>query len=684
MVPQGNTLVIRVVERPVIGQISIEGNRRLSDENLSSLLKSVPRRVYVPATAEADAAAITAAYETRGNLAATVEPRIIRRSGNVVDLVFEVVEGRVTENARVSFVGNRDFSDRRLRRVLQTKQAGLFRMIFKSDTFIADRIEFDRTMLRDFYLSRGYVDFQVLDVTTELARERNATFITFQLQEGQQFRLGSLTASSQIPGVDASEFLRVGRLRSGVLYSPTLIENAITRMEGLATQKGLDFVRIEPVVTRDNRNLLLDIDFVLSRGPRVFVERIDIEGNQTTLDRVVRRQFRTVEGDPFNPREIRNAAARIRALNYFSTVDVNSREGSTPEQVIIGVDVEEQPTGSLGIGGSYSTDAGLGANLSFRETNFLGRGQTLQAQLDTTSDTRVAQLSFTEPALLGRDLSGTVSLFARRSERDNSKFNTENFGASLALGFPTGEYSRIQLRYTLEQKNVTSVADDISPIIAADLGDRVISSVGYSFRYDTRTDGIDPTRGVLLTFGQDFAGVGGDVNYVRTTALASYRQQLRNEDYVLRATVEGGNLTMLGSEDSRITDRFFLSSSQLRGFKYRGVGPRDLGAPGDDALGGLNYVAARLEFGFPIGALDELGISGGLFLDTGSVWGLDNTNGADGPGSVDDSFHLRSAVGLSLFWDTALGPLTFNFSEPVMSEDYDKPSRFDISLTTRF
>lgn len=684
LVPQGSTLLIRVTEFPTINQISVEGNRRIDDEEALELIRSTPRRVYSPTVAEQDAAAIVAAYEARGLLAATVTPKIIRRSDNRVDLVFEVTEGRFVENQRISFVGNRAFSERRLRRVLETKQAGLFRAFFRNDTFLADRIEFDRTLLNDFYQSRGYVDFEVVDVSTEFSRERNATFITFQLREGRQFRVGEVTAVSELANVDADEFLAAGRMREDVVYSPVLVENAITRMEGLATRKGLDFLRIDPRVTRNDRELTLDIEFVLSRGPRIFVERIDIEGNQTTLDRVIRRQFRIVEGDPFSAREIRNAATRIRALNYFETVDVTTREGSGPDQVIVDVDVEEQPTGSLGVGGSFSSDSGFGLFLNFSESNFLGRGQRLSFDISTTRETGSSVVSFVEPALLGRDLSLGLSAFQIVSDDNNADYDTKSTGVRGNLGFPIGEYTRLQLQYAFSEDEISDVRNSSSPIIRADEGSQSVSSVGYTWSYDTRTGGLDPNAGVLLSFAQDFAGAGGDVSYVRTTGRAVAQKRLRNEAFTLRAIFEGGALTMLDDDVSRVTDRFFLSSSQLRGFEFRGIGPRDLDAGNRDALGGLNYAVARFEYGFPIGFVEDLGISGGLFLDVGSVWSLDNTNGAGGPGSVDDGFNLRSSVGFSLFWDTPIGPLTFNFSEAIKSKAYDEERSFDIALTARF
>ena len=684
LTPQGSTLLIEVREFPTINRIAFEGNRRIDADQLLEFVRSTPRRVFSPTQAQQDAANIVSAYEAQGLLAASVTPKIIRRSENRVDLVFEVTEGRVVENQRVSFVGNRVYSDRRLRRVLDTKQAGLFRALFRNDTFVADRIEFDTTLLQDFYQSRGYIDFEVLNVSTELSRERDATFITFQIREGQQFRFGALTATSDLPEIDTEEFLDVVRLREGAVYSPVLLEGAIERMEGLATQKGFDFVRVDPRVVRNDRDLTLDVEFALVRGERIFVERIDIEGNQTTLDRVIRRQFRTVEGDPFNPREIRAATNRIRALNYFSQVDVNSREGSGPDQVVIDVDVEETPTGSLGIGGSYSTDDGIGVNLTFSERNFLGRGQILRFEIDSTDDTGTTQLSFTEPALLGRSLALTTTVFDQFDDSNNAEFSTSTTGAEVRLAFPTGRFTRLTTSYSFVSQDLAELDDDNSPILQAERGSRTRSTIGYTWAYDTRGRGLDPNSGVLLRFGQQYSGLGGDVETIRTVATAIAQRRFRDEDFGVRAVLEVGNVTGLNDYVTTVNDRFYLSSSQLRGFDFRGIGPRDLDAVAQDPLGGNNFFSARFEFQFPIGFAEDAGVSGGLFADFGSVWDLDNTNGAGGVNSVDDSFRLRSSVGLSIFWETALGPLQFNFSEPINAEPYDDTRSFDISVSTQF
>ncbi|MGA1234558.1 MAG: outer membrane protein assembly factor BamA, partial [Lutimaribacter sp.] len=408
--PKGSRLVIKVAEFPTVNRISFEGNRRINDEILQQIVQSKPRRVFSANVAEDDAAKIAEAYNEAGRISARVTPRIIRRSDNRVDLVFEIFEGALTEVERIGFVGNKAYSDRRLRGVLATKQAGLLRTLIQRDTLVEDRVEFDKQVLSDFYQSRGYVDFRVLGVNAELARERDGYFMNFNIYEGQQFSFGKITTSSELNTVDAAEFQAVLKLSPGTVYSPALVDSSIARLERLALQKGLNFVRVEPRITRNDRDFTLDIDFALIRGERIFVERIDIEGNTTTQDQVIRRQFRLVEGDPFNPREIRESAERIRALNFFEDVSVDAREGARPDLVVVEVDVEEKPTGSLSLGGAYATSGGFSLVTSFTESNFLGRGQSLSLNFSGATASKVYAINFKEPAFLGRDLSFGLDL----------------------------------------------------------------------------------------------------------------------------------------------------------------------------------------------------------------------------------------------------------------------------------
>ena len=680
--PQGGTLLIVVKELPMLGVVDFQGNKRVKDEDLFAVAKSRGRLVYSPAQAEADAAAIAELYRDKGRTAAVVTPRIIRLPDNRVDLVFEISEGAVAEIQRLNFVGNRDFSDYRLRQLLRTKQAGLLRAIIQRDSFDEDRLPLDEQLLRDFYLSRGYIDFEILDSTAEYSRDREATFLTFTIQEGRSFKIGAVTTVSEVEGLDAAEFEKIRRLRPGVTYSPNVIDNNVNAMESLALKMGLNFVRVDPRITRNDHDGTLDITFAIVRGERVFVERIDIEGNTTTLDSVVRRQFRTVEGDPLNPSEIRQAAERIRALGYFSDVTVNAQSGNSADQAVVKVEVAEAPTGSLSFGATYGISNGFGLNFGFSETNFLGRGQSLTINVQSGTDNVDSALNFSDPGFLGRDVTFGVNAEYARSTHNHANYDTRVLALSPTIAFPLSDVSQLRLGYTLSQDTILNVdTPESSAILLAEEGSRLTSSLGYDFSYDTRASGLNPNGGVLIRFGQDLAGLGGDATYINTSFVALAQTRIVHDQVEIRAILEGGVLTSLDGYTSTVTERYF-GNGKIRGFKPNGIGPRDLGADNEDALGGNIFAVAHLETDFPLGLPEEYGITGGAFVDVGSVWGLDNVAGS--AGSVDDSMNLRAVVGLSVFWKTPIGPLRLNFTHALQKESYDEEQTFDLTIATKF
>ena len=685
--PQGSTLVVRVTEFPAINRVSIEGNRRLKDDELRGLLKSKPRTVFDPNTAEADAALLAEAYAQHGRIAATVTPRIIRRQDNRVDLVFEVIEGDTIEVERVSFVGNKAFSDRRLRNVLATKQANFLRNFIRSDTLVEDRIAFDRQALRDFYLSRGYADFRILSANAEMTREQDAFYLVVNMQEGQQFRFGKITTSSQVPEAVAQEFQNTLKIKPGVIYSPVLIENAIARMERLAIKNEIDFLRVEPKVTRNDRDLTLDVEFVLSKGPRVFVQRIDIEGNTTTLDRVIRQQFRAAEGDPFNPRAIRQSAERIRALGFFEDAEVTTRPGSAEDQVIIDVNVKEQPTGSVTLGGSYSVDDGFGLAISLRENNFLGRGQSVSASIGTTEDSDEFSVGFTEPFFLGRDLSFGFGLGLSETDSSYTNFDSKRIYFTPKLSFPVSENGRMGITYSYYQSEMSEREDtESSNVIANEIsfGDRATSSLGLTYSYDTRLTGLNPNAGMLFEVGTEYAGLGGDNEFLKSNAKVVAQTKVLNEEVTLRASFEAGMLNWMGNNTSRTIDRYILGSRIMRGFEPYGIGPRDQSNGESDALGGNYYAVARFDAEFPLGLPEELNVMGGVFYDVGNLWGLDNVDTSSSTSIVGEDGSFRHVIGVSLLWNTALGPLRFNFSKALVKEDYDKEQNFNLTFQTQF
>lgn len=686
LIPRGSTLIIKVQEFPTINVINFEGNKRLKDEVLSGIIESSPRRVFNPATAEQDASKLAAAYSQSGRVAAVVTPRIIRRSDNRVDLVFEIAEGDTIEVERVSFVGNRVFSDRRLRRVLETKQATFLRAFIRADTLINDRIAFDKQVLRDFYLSRGYVDFRVNSANVEFTRAKDAFFLVMNIQEGQQFKFGKITTVSEMPQANAAAFQGALAIKPGVIYSPTLVENSIARQERLAIKQGINFLRVEPRITRNERDLTLDVEFVLTKGPRIFVERIDIEGNTTTLDRVVRQQFKIVEGDPFNPREIRESAERIRALGYFSTSNVEARQGTASDQVIVGVNVEEQPTGSLSLGGSFSVNDGFGIAIGLNERNFLGRGQRLGITLSTAQEAQEYILGFTEPQLMGRDLAFSIDLGLSGRTSSFASYDIARRFFAPALTFRTGEDSTLALRYSWRNSEMLQRGTAVSgAVISSEIAQGLVSSssLGFTYTYDSRLTGLNPNAGVLIEAGTDVSGLGGASEFIRSTAKIVGQTRVLNEEVTLRASFEAGALKWRNPQYSRAVDRFVLGTDRMRGFEPAGIGPRDLSGGVNDALGGNLYSVLRLEAEFPLGLPEELGIRGGLFYDIGNVWGLKDVNTAGGT-IVGESGSLRHVIGFSILWTTAIGPLRFNFSKAIRKETFDNEQSFDLTIQAKF
>ena len=686
-------LLIKVVENPMVGAIDFQGNAQIKDPDLQKFIQEKTGEVYSAAAAEADAATIAEAYRQNGRMAATVTPRIIRRANNIVDVVFEIVEGSVAEVARVSFVGNKDFSDYRLRQILSTKQAGILHNLIQRDMFQVDRIETDKKLLADFYLSHGYLDFKILDAQATYARNRDATFMTFTISEGQSFTVGKVSTISEIDGVDPAEYDKLRRLRTGVTYTPTLIQNNVEALESLALKHGLNFVMVEPRVTRNDRDGTVDVVFAITKGPRIFVERIDIEGNTTTLDSVIRRQFRAVEGDPLNPREIAQAAERIRALGFFGDVQVDKVPGTAPDQDVVKVAVTEAPTGSLSLGASYAMATGLGMNLGFSERNFLGRGQALTVNVQTGSDNLDSKIAFVEPAFMGRDLSFGFSAGYNKTTQQNSNYDKTVISLSPSLGFAVSDLARLRVNYAVSSEELSNVgattSSNSSPILQREAGSSIRSSVGFTYVWDDRNSGLHPNGGVMVQFGNDLAGLGGDVRVVQTSVKALAETKVLHGDMTVRASFEGGMVTSYGDYVTRVTDRY-LSAGTLHGFEPNGIGPRDLNANNQDALGGNYFSAAHLEASFPLGLPEEYGISGGAFVEAGSIWGLDDTQGlakiggTPADGTVDDSFHIRTVAGLSLYWTTPLGPLRFDFTRAGAKESYDKEQTFDFTIATKF
>ncbi len=694
----GNTLVVKVVENPIINRIEFEGNSKLNDKDLNAEIQERPRVVYTRSRVQEDVKRILDLYRRHGRFGATVEPKVIQLSENRVDLVFEINEGEFTGVRSINFVGNHEFSESKLRGIIETKESRWYRFLSTSNSYDPDRVTYDRELLRKFYLTEGYADFRVVAAVAELIPSGNGFVITFTLDEGQRYRFGKINVNIKLKDLPAASVLPLLTVHSGDWYNAEELEKSISVLTDTLGNRGYAFVEVKPEITRNRKNHTIDITFDVQEGPRVYVERIDIIGNVRTLDRVIRREFQLVEGDAFNTNKMQRSQQRIKNLGFFKKVTVTNAPGSTPDQTVVTVEVEEQSTGELSLGLGFSTSDGPLADIDIHERNFLGRGQDLQIGGVVSFRSQQVQLSFTEPYFLDRNIAAGFDIFEIKTSPTASFFSgiippyeQFSYGGSLRTGYQITDNLRQTLKYTARSDDITDIQSDASLFIALQAGQHLTSEIGQVLLYDRRDDRIDPTSGYYASLGTDFAGLGFGVDYMRGKVNFGYYYSVAPE-WVLSFTGEAGTIVGWNNQQVLLQDRFFVGGDNLRGFQDAGIGPRN--SVTDDALGGQNYYVGSVTLGVPLGLPKELGISGRVFTDFGSLWHLEPTNLVLTPAQllttggftplVLNSSAIRASVGVGVSWKSPVGPIQLDLAVPVKKESYDQTQFFRVSFGTRF
>ncbi len=673
---QGNVLVVSVVENPIINRLAFEGNRRLDDEVLEPEVQLRPRIVYTRSRVQADVQRILQVYRRNGRFAAAVDPKVIQLEQNRVDLIFEISEGPVTGIRRIDIIGNRNFDDGNLRRAIATKESRWYRFFSSDDTYDPDRVTLDRELLRKFYLERGYADFRVLSAVADLTHDRTDFFITFTVEEGELYQFGKVELTTTLRDLDPESLRDALTVVEGETYNAEEIEASIEKLNFAVGRRGYAFVDIRPRVNRRRDEQKIDLVFRIQEGPRVHIDRINITGNIRTLDKVIRREMKLVEGDAFNTAKLRRSRQQIRRLGFFDKVDVSQRQGDVPDKAIIDVDVQERSTGELSFGIGVSTTETVVGDVSIRERNLLGKGQDLRLTLGLSTTRQQVDLSFTEPYFLDRNLSAGFDVFSRRQDQqDRSSFDERAQGFSLRSRFPITENLKQGLRYTLRGDKIDNLGNSTSQFIRVDEGEFVTSSLSYDLIYDTRDDIVLPTTGIIIRGSQEFAGFGGDVRYVESTAKMSYFYPF-TQDVVGNLSLVGGHIIGIG-QDVRVLNRFFLGGDTFRGFASGGVGPRD--GLTNDAIGGTAYFVATGEMRFPVGLPNDFGVLGRAFTQVGTL--LDP--GVKGPNLLDSKVP-RLSVGVGISWRSPFGPIRVDLAQALIKESFDKDELFRFSFGSRF
>jgi outer membrane protein insertion porin family len=692
IVRRGATLVIRVVENPLINVVNFEGNSEIDDDTLQKEVEVKERMIYTKARVQSDTRRVLALYQAKGFYNVRVNPKLIRLPENRVNLAFEISENGKTKISQINFTGNQAFSANSLRGVMITKQNTWWNPLLRNNTYDADRLNYDKELIRRYYLKNGYADIQVVSADAHLTPDGQSFIIDIAVEEGPRYSVADVAVNVGQANLDPKGLTRVVKTGVGDTYDASKVDKSVERLTLEASDQGFVFAKVEPKVDRDAAHQKVSITYEISEGTRAYIERIDIVGNTRTLDEVIRRELRLYEGDAFNRTLVERARRRLTALDFFDKIDFKEQEGSAPDKIVLVVDVSEKSTGSLTFSVGYSSTEAVVGSVELAERNLLGKG--LQVRLNTSLSFKKQQVdfSFTDPYFMGSPLSAGFDAFATKTDNTlASSFVSEQYGGALRTGFNLDEYSSFGLKYYLAFRRINSIdRATASPVVIAQEGDTWKSAISANYQYDELDNPNKPTSGGRFQLITEFAGLGGDTKYGKVEAHAWYFLPFFDDSVVLKIEGNAGHIIPFGGGNTPLQDRFFKGADTFRGFARSGVGPQQIGNDGAlDSIGGNTYAIGTLETTFPLGLPEALGIEGEVFSDFGTVFnsGEVTTIGGSctfGTCTVFDTLGLRASVGAGIVWTSPFGPLKFELAYPLVKEGFDQVENFRFSIGTRF
>jgi outer membrane protein insertion porin family len=686
----GDVLVVLVAENPIVNKIAFEGNKKLESDKLTDEIRIKPRTVYTRTRVQADVDRILELYRRAGRYSAHVEPKVVVLDQNRVDLVFEIDEGPRTPVSRINFVGNHAFDGDELRDTVMTKEAIWWRFLTSNDSYDPDRLQYDKELLRRFYLAHGYADFRVVSAVAELTPNRQDFFITFTIDEGERYDFGKVTVRSELKGFDKDSVTDHLLTHEGDVYDASKIEDTVVALSTAVTQQHYAFVDVRPEFNKNRDAHTIAITYDISEGPRIFVERINISGNETTIDEVIRREMRLAEGDAFNQDLLKKSEQNLKDLDFFDKVNITNVPGSEPDKTVINVALTEKSTGEVSVGAGYSGLDGIFGQFNIRQRNLFGEGKDLQFGAEISNYYQQLNISYTQPYLLERDIAAGFDIIRSvQNYTQNYTYDQERTGFDVRAGYILSENLRQTLTYGFTANEITNVQSGASVYIFQQEGLRYTSQIGQALVYDRRDAKVDTTKGYILSLSTNLAGLGGTDHFVQAVAKAGYYYPIA-DGWILNTRLEGGDVVGIG-EKVNIESRFFIGGDNLRGFRIAGIGPRDVET--HDPLGGDYYYAGSLETSVPLGLPQEYGIKAFGFTDFGSLGGIQLDNRpvlinnklvTPSPQGVFQSFDPRASAGIGVSWKSPFGLVRVNIAYPFLKQKLDKGQILNFNFGSHF
>ena len=698
MFQRGNTVVIKVVENPLINQVNFEGNSKIDDKALQKEVEVKERNIFTRAQVQSDTQRVLALYQKSGYYNVRVAPKQIRLPENRINLVFEITEGSETTVKFINFTGNNSIGSGALRSAIGTKEHSWWNYFQKNDTYDPDRLEFDKELLRRYYLKHGYADFQVISADAQLSPDSSYFEINFTVEEGPLYTVSDVAVEIGNTNLDPEKLRSVVKTGVGDTYNATKVDKTVENLTLEASKQGFLFVNVEPKIDRDTANGSLNIKYTIAEGQRAYVERIDIIGNTRTLDEVIRRELQIFEGDAYNRSLVERARRRLTALDFFDKIEFREEQGTAPDKITLVVEVAEKSTGKISFSIGYSSTEKVVGSVELTERNLLGKGQFLRLNTSLSFKKQSLDFSFTEPYFMGMPIAVGTDLFAIRNDKtDLSSYQSQQVGGALRAGFRLDDYSSVSFKYSLAYRKINGVDVTIaSPAVIAQQGADWKSAVGATYTWDDLDDQNRPTTGFKGQLETELAGLGGDAYYGSVDAHGWFFFPLYEESVILKLEANAGHIEAFNGKDVSLQDRFYKGSDTFRGFKDSGLGPRQVNnAGGTDAIGAQSYAIGTVEVNFPLGLPETWGIEGAAFSDFGTVFGAPEKSSVNAlgttcahPGAFDctvfDTMAFRASIGAGIIWQSPFGPLRFELAYPLMKAKYDETEYFRFSIGTRF
>ncbi|MBP7710040.1 MAG: outer membrane protein assembly factor BamA [Rickettsiales bacterium] len=683
---QGKKVLVEVKENPIVSEVKFVGNKKMEDDALQSEVSLKKRAIFTKAKLQADLKRIGEIYLKSGRFLTKIEPKIIQKDQNRIELIFDIFEGPKAKIGDLYFVGNNAFSDADLIEEISTRQTKWWKFLSSADTYDADRIEFDKEKLRRFYGSKGYADFAAISSIAQIAPTKDKFFISFLLEEGIKYNVGEVNIVNHIDKFDEKILHKEILIKNGKVYNSELIEKTVDKMTEVMSEKSYAFAQIEPVLKRNRDQKIIDIDFVISETPRIYIEQIVISGNTRTLDEVIRRELRFREGDAYNINKINRSKQRLENLGFFEKVEFNTKRIGEGDKIDLEISVKEKKTGELNLGIGYSTVNRVTANAGIKERNLFGTGQEVGINVQKSFANFSGEINYTKPYFMDREIDVGFDIFQYQMNKRNTLIYDQNSSGITVRGdYLLTEFLSHRIHYSLSQQSITNIDESASVGIKNLEGDFLNSAIGHSLTYDKRDNRMNPRQGYYISLSQELSGLGGDINTIKHEGSSGYYIPVINDDFTLKFLARGGTIKSTGGEGVRSNYGFFLGGNNFRGFNFAGIGPRAVtngSAKGGSAIGGKIYYVGTAELRFPLGLPKELGINGILFSDNGTVKGVDQISKQNT--EVADSGSLRSSYGLSIAWASPMGPIRLDFAKVVKRELYDQTQNFRFSFGTSF